>query len=323
MLIDDVTIKVASGHGGKGAMAFNKNLMSLGPTGGSGGKGGDVYFEGTSDLSALNHFRYKKELTAENGGDGRSQFRDGRDGKDIILPVPIGTFIHDLTENKNFEILSVKEKVLIARGGRGGKGNFFFRSSRNISPRQFQEGLPGKIFGLHLELKLIADIGLVGLPNVGKSSFLNAFTNAKSKVANYRFTTLEPNLGVYYELIIADIPGLIEGASEGKGLGIKFLRHIDRVKILFHFISAEAEDPEKDYKIIRQELGAYNKNLLKKKEYVFLSKSDLVSEKEIGKKIKRLKKIGLEALSISVISEEDIEKIKKLLNDIKKDKEID
>ena len=323
MLIDDVTIKVASGHGGKGAMAFNKNLMSLGPTGGSGGKGGDVYFEGTSDLSALNHFRYKKELTAENGGDGRSQFRDGRDGKDIILPVPIGTFIHDLTENKNFEILSVKEKVLIARGGRGGKGNFFFRSSRNISPRQFQEGLPGKILGLHLELKLIADIGLVGLPNVGKSSFLNAFTNAKSKVANYRFTTLEPNLGVYYELIIADIPGLIEGASEGKGLGIKFLRHIDRVKILFHFISAEAEDPEKDYKIIRQELGAYNKNLLKKKEYVFLSKSDLVSEKEIGKKIKRLKKIGLEALSISVISEEDIEKIKKLLNDIKKDKEID
>ena len=323
MLIDDVTIKVASGHGGKGAMAFNKNLMSLGPTGGSGGKGGDVYFEGTSDLSALNHFRYKKELTAENGGDGRSQFRDGRDGKDIILPVPIGTFIHDLTENKNFEILSVKEKVLIARGGHGGKGNFFFRSSRNISPRQFQEGLPGKIFGLHLELKLIADIGLVGLPNVGKSSFLNAFTNAKSKVANYRFTTLEPNLGVYYELIIADIPGLIEGASEGKGLGIKFLRHIDRVKILFHFISAEAEDPEKDYKIIRQELGAYNKNLLKKKEYVFLSKSDLVSEKEIGKKIKRLKKIGLEALSISVISEEDIEKIKKLLNDIKKDKEID
>jgi len=323
MLIDDVTIKITSGHGGKGAVAFNKNLMSLGPTGGSGGKGGDVYLEGTSDLSALNHFRYKKELAAENGGDGRSQFRDGRDGKDIVLPVPIGTLIHDITTNKKFEILSVKEKVLIMRGGRGGKGNFLFRSSRNISPRQFQEGLPGKILGLRLELKLIADIGLVGLPNVGKSSFLNAFTNAKSKVANYRFTTLEPNLGVYYELILADIPGLIEGASTGKGLGIKFLRHIDRVKILFHFISAEAEDPAADYKIIRRELDAYNKNLLKKKEYVFLTKSDLVPEKEIEKKIKLLKKIGLEALSISVISEEDIERIKKLLNDIKKEKETD
>ena len=181
------------------------------------------------------------------------------------------------------EIIKIGQRVLAAQGGRGGKGNFKFRSPVNTSPTQFQKGIPGENFTIRLELKLIADIGLIGLPNAGKSSLINELTRANSKVANYPFTTLEPNLGVYYELILADIPGLIEGASAGKGLGIKFLRHVERTKILFHLISAESENPARDYKIIKNELVSYSKELAEKTEYLFLSKSDLASEKDIKK----------------------------------------
>ena len=246
MLIDDVKIRVIAGHGGKGAVAFNTNLMSLGPAGGSGGKGGSVYAEGVSDLSALGQFRFKKEFAAEDGMDGRGQFRDGHDGKDLILKVPVGTVIHNLTTNEDISIEKSGERVALAKGGLGGRGNFQFKSSRNTSPKQSQPGLPGESFEVRLELKFIADIGFVGLPNVGKSSLLNKLTNARSKVGNYAFTTLEPNLGTYYELILADIPGLIEGSSEGRGLGIKFLRHIERTRILFHFVSAESSSPTHD-----------------------------------------------------------------------------
>ncbi|MEK7087037.1 MAG: GTPase ObgE [Patescibacteria group bacterium] len=324
MLIDDVKIKVSAGRGGKGAVAFNKNLMSLGPVGGSGGKGGSVYVEGVSDLSALNQFRFKKELAAENGMDGRGQFKDGSDGKDLIFKVPIGTAIHNLTNGNETEITKIGERFLIAAGGKGGKGNFHFRSSTNTSPKQFQSGLPGEEFELRLELKLIADIGFVGLPNVGKSSLLNELTNAKSKVANYPFTTLEPNLGVYYELILADIPGLIEGSSAGKGLGIKFLRHIERTKIIFHFITAETPAPQKAYKIIREELGKYKKALLRKPEYLFLTKSDEISPMAVKKKLAILGKINSSAsrrtLSISIFDDKTIENLKKILNKIKAEK---
>src|SRR3989344_5869673 len=221
--------------------------MSLGPTGTRGGNGGSIYFEGVSDLGALGQFRFKKKLEAENGAPGRGQFRDGEAGEDLILKVPVGTVIHNLTTEKDTEITKTRERVLVAKGGFGGKGNFHFRSSTNTTPKQFQPGLPGERFDFRLELKLIADVGLVGLPNAGKSALLNELTMAKAKVANYPFTTLEPNLGVYYDLILADIPGLIEGASAGKGLGIKFLRHIERTKILFHLVSAESENPLKDY----------------------------------------------------------------------------
>lgn len=210
--------------------------------------------------------------------------------------------------------------MLIVKGGRGGKGNFHFRSATNTSPKQFQEGLPGDLFTARLELKLIADVGLIGLPNAGKSSLLNELTMAKSKVANYPFTTLEPNLGVYYELILADIPGLIEGASVGKGLGIKFLRHIERVKIIFHLISAESENPAKDYKIIKNELKIYNKELLKKTEYVFLSKSDTLPAEEIKKKIVALKKISKNIFPVSVYDWNSLEKVKEILNKIKSEK---
>jgi len=320
MLIDDIKIKVKAGHGGCGAVAFNKTLMSLGPTGGNGGKGGSVYLEGVSDIGALSQFRGKKELVAEDGQDGKPQLHDGEDGKDIILKVPIGTLVHNLSTGEDLEIISIGQQVLITKGGRGGKGNFKFRSSTNTSPTQFQEGLPGEEYELRLELKLIADVGFVGLPNVGKSSLLNQLTNAKSKVANYPFTTLNPNLGAYYELILADVPGIIEGASDNKGLGIKFLRHIDRTKTLFHLISAESSDPVKDYQTIRNELGAYSKKLLDKVEYIFLSKSDLLDKNKIKEKLNQLKKIGKEAIPISILDDESIKHVEKILRDIIKQK---
>jgi len=317
MLIDEVTIKVNAGNGGKGAVAFNKTLMSLGPTGGSGGKGGSVYFEGVSDLNSLGKFRYRKNINANNGAGGRGQFRDGPDGEDLTIKIPVGTVISKIETNKTEEILKIGDKILITKGGIGGKGNFRFRSSINTTPKQFQEGLPGEHITVKLELKLIADVGFIGLPNAGKSSLLNELTKAQSKVANYPFTTLEPNLGAYYELILADIPGLIEGASCGKGLGIKFLRHIERTKVLFHLISAETEDPVKDYKTIKKELGTYNKGLIKKTEYVFLSKSDMVDPKNLKKKITAIKKINKNVLPISIHDWGSLKKVKKILNEIK------
>lgn len=320
MLIDDVTIKVKAGNGGRGAVAFNRNMMSLGPVGASGGKGGSIYFEGISDLNALAQFRYKKDIEAKDGANGRGQFRDGADGGELSLKVPVGTVIRKLETGQNQEILKTGERILAAKGGIGGKGNFHFRSSTNTSPRQFQEGRPGEHFTLRLELKLIADVGIIGLPNAGKSSLINELTKAKSKVANYPFTTLEPNLGAYYELILADIPGLIEGASAGKGLGIKFLRHIERTKILFHLISAESENPAKDYKIIKTELEKHSRELIEKTEYLFLSKSDTISAEEVKKKIAILKKINENIFPISIYDKDSLEKVKGILNKIKSEK---
>lgn len=320
MLLDDVKIKISAGHGGKGAVAFNTNLKSLGPTGASGGKGGSIFAEGISDVSALNQFKFKKEIKAENGKDGRSQFRDGHDGADVALKLPTGTVIHNLTNGNDIEITNIGERIRLAQGGIGGKGNFHFRSSRNTSPKQFQKGMPGEEFELRLELKLIADVGFIGLPNAGKSSMLKALTNAKSKVANYPFTTLEPNLGAYYELILADIPGLIEGSSVGRGLGIKFLRHIERTKILFHFISVESQNISADYKIIRNELELYKKELLEKPEYLFLTKTDLADKKSIAEESAELKKINPGVISISIYDQESIKKIQKILNKITAEK---
>ncbi len=320
MLIDDVTIKVTAGSGGRGAVAFNNVKMNLGPTGASGGNGGSIYFEGVADITTLSKFRNKKDWEAEDGKDGRSQFRDGHAGEDIILKVPVGTVIHALETKTEEEITKIGERLLITKGGHGGKGNFHFRSPKNTSPRRFQEGLPGEHRTLRLELKLIADIGLIGLPNVGKSSLLNELTNAKSKVGNYFFTTLEPSLGVYYDLILADIPGLIEGASNGKGLGGKFLRHIERTRVLFHIVSAESPSPVKDYKTVRKELGAYNKSLLKKTEYLFLSKSDLIDQKELKKKLTALKKCNFSLRAFSVYDFASIEAIKKIFSKISKEK---
>ena len=319
MLIDDVTTRIAAGDGGKGAVAFNKNMMSLGPTGAAGGHGGNVIAVGVSDISALNQFRFKKEFVAENGREGRSQFRDGHDGADFLMKLPIGTVAHNLTTGEDVSIEHVGEKVVLAQGGLGGRGNFYFRSAHNTSPQKFQPGLPGEQFTFRFELKLIADVGFIGLPNAGKSSMLNELTNARTKVANYPFTTLEPNLGVYYELILADIPGLIEGSSTGKGLGMKFLRHIERTCILFHFISAESLDLARDYKIIRGELGAYRKELFKE-ETPFSFKKRPSRKKGAEDEVEILKKLNSTAMAVSIADEASVEKIKKILNKIQKGK---
>jgi GTP-binding protein len=318
MLIDEVTIRVKAGDGGRGAVAFDKNKGAIGPTGGRGGDGGNVFLEGVSDLSALNAYRNRKDWEAGNGEHGRGQFRDGHTGKDIVLKVPIGTVVHNLTDKTDKEIIGVGERMMIAEGGHGGKGNFLFRSPRNTSPERFQEGLPGARATLLLELKYIADVGLIGLPNAGKSSMLNEITNARAKVANYPFTTLEPNLGTYGKLIIADIPGLIEGASDGRGLGDRFLRHIERTRMLFHFIPADSPNPEKDYRLIRTELGAHHPDLLKKPERVFLTKSDAVSKDELAKKLRALRVKHRNIIALSIYDPESIERMTRILDEIKK-----
>lgn len=317
MLIDDLTLRLQAGHGGRGAVAFNKVKNSLGPTGADGGRGGSIYFEGIADVSALRPYASRKLIIAPNGGDGRGQFIDGRGGKDVIIKVPTGTRFTNLETGFTREINESGERVLAAGGGEGGRGNFKFRSSTNTSPEEYEEGKPGDSISYHIELRLIADVGLVGLPNAGKSSLLNQLTAAHSRVANYPFTTLEPHLGAYYELIIADIPGLIEGASEGKGLGVKFLKHVERTKTLFHLVSAESETPVRDYKTIRAELKKYSAALAEKDEHVFLTKSDAVTPEELKERLAALKKAKIKATPISILDDESMTEVKKILNRIK------
>lgn len=318
MLIDEIKITVKAGDGGDGKVAFNRNIMSLGPTGASGGNGGNVYVEGVSDMSVLERLRFTKIIKAENGGNGQEQFRDGHTGKEATILVPAGTIITNLNTGAVYDILQIGDKVMIAQGGHGGKGNFLFRSSKNTSPKQFQKGLLGEKADFHLELKLIADIGLIGLPSVGKSSLLNNLTRANAKVANYPFTTLEPNLGVFYTaanrpVIIADIPGLIEGASQGKGLGAKFLRHIERTRVLWHLLSVESDDLIRDYTKIKKELLAYNKALGEKPEIVIFTKIDSQGE-ENNKKTQEtqsyFKKLGIKTIAVSNLTGEGLDIIK-------------
>jgi len=321
MLIDEIKLQVTAGNGGRGAAAFNKVPLMLGPTGGDGGNGGSVYFEGTPDINALMVYASRKEVKGEDGKNARGQYIDGRAGEDLFIKIPVGTRIVNTDTEYVKEIEEVGQRILAAGGGIGGRGNFKFRSSTNTSPTEFEEGTLGDSIHYRLELRLIADVGLVGLPNAGKSSLLNALTAAKSRVGNYAFTTLEASLGAYYELIIADIPGLIEGASEGKGLGTKFLKHIERTKTIFHLVSAESDDVVRDYKIIRKELKTFNPKLAEKQEYVFLSKMDMVEAGEVKDKLKALKKAGVDAEAISVIDDASLEHVRHVLNTIKSEKE--
>ena len=317
MLIDEITIRLLAGAGGRGAVAFQKVRLARGPTGGDGGNGGAIYFEGVLDPGALGAFAHKKEIVAENGKDGRGQFLDGRAGADFIVKIPVGTTVTNLDSGYAQEMTRAGQRIFAAGGGTGGKGNFKYRSAINTSPKEFQHGFAGDTATYRLELRLIADVGLVGLPNAGKSSLLNELTAAKSRVAGYAFTTLEPNLGAYYELVIADIPGLIEGASGGKGLGVKFLKHVERTKVLFHLISAESHDPMRDYEVIRNELKTYNPLLSKKTEYIFLTKSDAVSSDDLKEKLQVLKKHGIKATPISILDADSLDAVKKVLNRIK------
>lgn len=319
MLIDEITIELRGGDGGKGAVAFNKTRLNLGPTGADGGRGGNVFFEGVHDINALMTYASRKEIHAENGRNGRGQFLDGRAGEDFIMKVPTGTRITNLSTGYVQEMLHVGQRIMASGGGVGGRGNFKFRSSINTSPKESEEGTAGDVVKYLLELRLIADVGLVGLPNAGKSSLLNELTSAKSRVANYAFTTLEPHLGAYYEIIIADIPGLIEGASDGKGLGVKFLKHIERTRTLFHLVSAESEDPVADYGVIRKELETYSPNLKEKREHVFLTKTDMCSPEEVKEKIQVLQKAGIEATPISVLDDSSMQRVRTALNALKEE----
>jgi GTPase len=321
MLVDDVTIRLAGGEGGGGIVGFNRTKGNTGPTGGNGGPGGDVILEGVNDISALLQFRYNKEFKAENGRIGSTRLLDGRRGEDLILKIPTGTVVTNLDTGEVREMTHAGEQFLVAHGGYRGRGNFHFRASTNTTPMNFEEGKPGESFEFRLELKMIADVGLIGLPNAGKSSLLNTLTGAHSKVGNYSFTTLEPHLGAYYGLILADVPGLIEGASEGKGLGDKFLRHIERTRVLFHLISAESDDVVRDYDVVRNELAAFNPELLDKTEYVFLSKADMTSPDDVEEKIKKIKKKNKNTIGISVIDDASLKHVRTLLNSVSSERQ--
>lgn len=311
MLIDEVRITIKGGDGGNGIVHFYNDAFRPkgGPDGGRGGKGGSVFFEGVSDISKLNQFRHAKVYAAGNGGNGDRNNRTGKDGEDLIIQVPVGTVaLYD--NGSSIEITKIGEKVLMARGGSGGKGNFLFRSSTNQTPQERELGFKTEPKKLFLQLKLIAQIGLIGLPNAGKTSLLNELTPANAKVANYSFTTLEPNLGVTKGgLIIADIPGLIEGAAEGKGLGFKFLKHIERTELLVHCVSSENEDPKKAYQTVRQELSNYSSVLANKPEIIVLTKSDTLDPKQITKIQKTLKA----DITTSIIDPESIKKLNDLI----------
>lgn len=314
MLIDDVKITIKAGNGGNGASTFRRNAQTPrgGPDGGNGGNGGNVYVVGTSDITALSQFQFKKEIKAEDGIAGKKNNLFGRNGEHATIKVPFGT---QITNEETQEALEINKEtpVLLAHGGHGGLGNNALKSATNQAPKKGEPGTPGEVKKLHLVMRLIADIGLIGLPNAGKSSLLSVLTNAHPKIANYPFTTLEPNLGVMNGKVIADIPGLIEGASKGKGLGDKFLRHVEKTKFLVHCIDASSEDIERDYHIIREELLNYNSDLSEKEELVVLTKTDLVSPEELASKLKKCKQLSNVVLSVSIYDEASIESFKKEL----------
>lgn len=280
--VDEITVHAQAGKGGNGVVRWLHTLGKEkgGPSGGDGGKGGDIILEGVRDLAVLATYRYTKKFRAEDGHGGEKNEKTGSDGKDVVIKVPVGTSAIIRETGMTAEILAEGERATLFKGGMGGKGNARFKSSTNQNPYQFTSGKPGEAGELKLELKLIADVGFVGLPNAGKSSLLNALTNARSKVAAYAFTTLEPHLGDFYGHLLADIPGLIEGASAGRGLGSKFLRHIERTGFIAHLISAEQENLVAAYKGVRAELEAFGHGLAEKPELVVLSKADLLPPEE-------------------------------------------
>jgi len=313
MLVDEIEITINAGDGGEGIVSFGKGLKS-GPDGGNGGDGGNVYLVINSDLTLLNQFHPKGALSAENGANGGKEKRAGKRGRDLEIQLPVGSQLIDLTTKEVYDYEKIGERVLCCSGGVGGIGNYDLRSSRNTTPMHTIPPKPGQIRHFKIILRFIADYGLIGLPSSGKSSLLNELTNANVKTAEYHFTTLSPNLGVLdNKKIIADIPGLIEGASEGRGLGIRFLKHIQKVGLLLHCISSNSSDPLRDYKVVRRELEKFSSKLLKKKEVILLTKSDLVDKKDLKKTESKLKILKRKIITTSIHDEKSLDILLKIL----------
>ncbi len=321
--LDQVKIFIKAGDGGSGSPSFRREkfIEFGGPDGGDGGKGGSVIFNSERNLNTLIDYRYKQHFKAERGEDGKGKNKTGKSGEDLVLKVPIGTQVFE-EDNKTliFDFKNENEKYIAAIGGKGGFGNTKFKSSTNRAPRKFTKGKIGEDFWIWLQLKTIADIGIIGLPNAGKSSLLSFITSAKPKIANYKFTTLNPNLGVLRyddrELTLADIPGLIENAHKGVGLGIKFLKHIERCNTLLHLIDVNEGDIIKSYKQVRKELGKYSKKLLNKDEIIVFNKIDLINEDELNTKKKEfMSNYNKDILLLSTLNKKSIKNIKsKLIN---------
>jgi GTPase len=286
--VDELDIYAKAGDGGSGVVRWRHvyNIEFAGPSGGNGGSGGSVYLRAVRDVHLLSKYRSKKEFKAGKGQDGGSDSLEGKNGDDMYIELPIGSIITNTKTNKSISLLTEGEEMLLLQGGKGGRGNESYKSSRNQRPQQSTAGYKGEEGLYHIELELIADIGFIGLPNAGKTSLLNEFTNAHAKVGVYPFTTLEPNLGECYGYIIADIPGLIEGAADGKGRGVTFLKHIRRISVLVHLVSLENKDIPEAYNIVRKELGEFDTDLLKKKELIVLTKTDVLTDEKELKNIK-------------------------------------
>lgn len=310
--IDELKVNIKAGAGGNGVVRWRhlKGKEYSGASGGDGGKGSNVFAKAVRDVSILARYKNTKNFEGERGEDGMKDSKRGKTGKDLIIDLPLGSVITNLSAGKKVHLLKEGEAILLLKGGNGGYGNEHFKASTNVTPKQSTKGKPGEEADFLIELELIADAGLVGLPNAGKSSLLNELTKAKSKVGSYAFTTLEPHLGDMEGFIVADIPGLIEGASEGRGLGHKFLRHIKRTKIILHCISAENEDIGYAYHTIRKELENYDSDLVKKKEIIILTKTDLADSESLKKTIKKISKENPEILSVTVYDNESIKKLK-------------
>ena len=330
MFTDYVKIYAKAGDGGNGAISFRreKYVAAGGPDGGDGGKGGDVYFEVDPNSNTLIDFRYKKKFKAQNGNNGEGSNKYGRGGEDLTIKVPIGTVIKDATTNEVLADLSQEgQRELVLKGGRGGKGNTHFATSTRQAPRFSQDGENGEEKELILELKLLADVGLIGFPNVGKSTFLGRTTSATPKIADYHFTTLEPNLGVvkteYGEsFVIADIPGIIEGASEGVGLGLQFLRHIERTRLLLHVIDvsgSEGRDPIDDFNKINAELQKYSKKLSKRKQIIVANKIDSMQDESLYNELEKMaKENNIEIFKISAVTGEGVSELIKHVSELLK-----
>ena len=322
---DYIKIHAASGKGGKGSVHLHreKYIAKGGPDGGDGGRGGHVILRGDKNMWTLFHLKFKRHFKAEHGGDGSSGRSTGKDGQDVYINVPLGTIVRDGETNEIlFEITEDGQEIVLLEGGKGGRGNWHFKSATNQTPRYAQPGIDGQEGWFQLELKLLADVGLVGFPNAGKSTLLAALTSAKPKIADYAFTTLKPNLGIvkyrdYQTFVIADIPGIIEGAAEGKGLGHRFLRHIERNSILLFLVPADSDDIAKEYEILLNELRKHNPELLDKERLLAISKSDLLDEELMQEIEKELPK-DIPHLFISSVTQQGLTKLKdelwKMLN---------